>query len=272
MKKLIVLTDLHITAPGERIIGLDPSARLQSVLEAALGAHPDAEAMILMGDLTHHGTVEEYAQLRRLLEFVSIPICAMVGNHDRREAFLQVFPETPVTASGHVQQVRDVGPDHRLICLDTLDGPPYPAGHHAGRLCAARQSWLDDALWGASERVPLVFAHHPPFRTGLPGMDEIMLEDGDRILERLAQAPRAHLFCGHVHRTISGSSRGVPWSMFKSTCHQAPLDLVTVDSSLSIDEPAAYGLLLLTSDGVVAHSEDVGLEAAVARDGLSASA
>jgi hypothetical protein len=47
--------------------------------------------------------------------------------------------------------------------------------------------------------------------------------------------------------------------MFKSTCHQAPLDLIRPDSTLSIAEPAAYGLLLLTKAGVIAHSEDIGL-------------
>lgn len=51
--------------------------------------------------------------------------------------------------------------------------------------------------------------------------------------------------------------------MFKSPCHQAPLDLIRADSSLSIDEPGAYGLLLLARDGVIAHSEDVGLNAPV---------
>jgi hypothetical protein len=34
--------------------------------------------------------------------------------------------------------------------------------------------------------------------------------------------------------------------MFKGTCHQAPLDLIRPDSTLSIAEPAAYGLLLLS--------------------------
>jgi hypothetical protein len=47
--------------------------------------------------------------------------------------------------------------------------------------------------------------------------------------------------------------------MFKSTCHQAPLDLIRPDSTLSIAEPAAYGLLLLSEGGVIAHNEDIGL-------------
>jgi hypothetical protein len=96
-------------------------------------------------------------------------------------------------------------------------------------------------------------------------MDAIPLADGDALLARLARHG-AHLFCGHVHRTISGSTGGVPWTMFKSTCHQGPLDLVTPDSSLAIDEPGAYGVVLLPPGGVIAHSEDVLPDGEVLRD------
>ena len=80
------------------------------------------------------------------------------------------------------------------------------------------------------------------------------------LLDRLADAG-AHLLCGHVHRTISGQSRGVPFTIFKSPCHQAPLDLDSADSTLSTAGPGACGLLLLTAGGVIVHSEDVGLDA-----------
>ena len=116
----------------------------------------------------------------------------------------------------------------------------------------------------------MVFAHHPPYPVGLPGMDAIPLVNGAEVLDLLALYPGSHLFCGHVHRTISGCTRGVPWTMFKSPCHQAPLDLVSHDSSLSVDEPGAYGVLLLTPDGVIAHSEDVGLSGTIGTDGWSA--
>ncbi len=262
MQKLLVMTDIHIVEAGQSIIGLDPLARFNLALSEALRDHPDAAALILMGDLTHHGRPAEYARLASALADLPIPLIPMIGNHDRREAFLAAFPDAPLTAQGHVQTIRDL-PHHRVITLDTLDGPPYPAGHHAGRLCGDRMVWLQAALAGAGDRIPLVFAHHPPYPTGIVGMDAIPLADGTAILDLLAQYPGVHFFCGHVHRTISGSSRGTPWTMFKSTCHQGPLDLLSADSSLSIDEPGAYGVLLLTEDGVIAHSQDVGIGAQV---------
>ena len=45
-----------------------------------------------------------------------------------------------------------------------------------------------------------------------------------------------------------------------------PLELVDPDSSLAINEPGAYGILLLGNDGVVLLSEDVGLDAVATSD------
>lgn len=270
MQKLLVITDTHITAEGGTIIGLDPLVRCRAALAHALSRHPDAAALILTGDLAHRGLPEEYARLAQALAGLPLPVLTMLGNHDRREAFRAAFPDAPRTTSGHVQQILDLL-HHRVITLDTLDGPPYPAGHHAGRLCAARMDWLAAALAGAAGRVPLVFAHHPPFAVGIPGMDAIALAEGEALIALLARHPGAHLFCGHLHRTVSGSRAGVPWTIFKSPCHQGPLDLESPDSSLSIDEPGAYGVLLLPEAGVIAHSEDVLDTPPPLRDASSAS-
>ena len=253
--KIITLTDLHFTSAGEQIIGLDTAARFQQTLTHALTHQSDAVAIILMGDLTHHGTADQYARLAKVIMPLDIPVIPMLGNHDRRDMFLAAFPDTDVTPSGHVQTVVDL-PTHRIITLDTYDENADPL--HSGWMCGARLAWLDQALADAEGRMPLVFTHHPPHAVGLPGMDAIALRNGDDLLARLAGSG-AHLFSGHVHRTISGQAQGVPFSMFKSPCHQAPLDLVHLDSTLSVAEPGAYGLLLLGAQGVIAHSEDVGL-------------
>ncbi|MCF2870180.1 phosphodiesterase [Octadecabacter sp. G9-8] len=255
MQKILLLTDLHLRTRGKTIIGLDPAARLGLALEQALGDHPDAEALILMGDLTHSGKPEEYSALRNILASCTIPVIFMMGNHDARAPFYAEFPDAPKTPQGHVQHIVDL-PDHRIITLDTLDENADP--HHSGVLCTDRLAWLQAALNSTNGRMPLVFAHHPPCDIGLPGMDAIGLRNGSDLLA-LLENKGAHLFCGHVHRTISGQANGIPYAIFKSTCHQAPLDLEAPDSTLSIAEPAAYGLLLLGPNTVTVHSEDIGL-------------
>lgn len=256
MKKLLFLSDLHICVPGETIIGLDTLARLETTLNAAMTAHPDAAALILLGDLTHHGHPDEYSALARILANVDIPVIPMLGNHDRRHAFLAQFPNTPQTPQGHIQQFRDIG-HHRIITLDSLDGPPYATDHHTGKICADRMAFLDNALTTRNGRFAIVCIHHPPFETGIVGMDRIKLDDGADLLTLLARHGNMHLVCGHLHRTIAGSTLGVPWTVLKSPCHQGVLDLVSPNSSLSTDEASAYGLALLTDYGVIIHSEDV---------------
>lgn len=258
MQKIIFISDPHICAPEQTIIGLDPSARLQAALAAATTDHPDAVAIILLGDLTHHGRADEYRELHRILAQTSIPIIPMLGNHDRRAAFFAQFPDAPQTPSGHVQHVLDVA-GHRIITLDSLDGPPYPDDHHAGRICAARRAFLEHALATRAGRHALVCIHHPPFDTGIAGMDAIKLAQGDAFLDLLSSHGNLHLICGHIHRTMSGSTSGIPWSMFKSPCHQGVIDLIAPNAHLSTNEPGAYGLALLADDGVIIHSEDVGL-------------
>ena len=269
MKKLLFISDPHITAPGHTIIGLDPKARMKAVLDAAVADHPDATALILLGDLTHDGSAAAYRVLAELLADVPMPVIPMMGNHDNRETFLTQFPDAPQTASGHIQTVLDIG-HHRIITLDSLDGPPYAPDHHAGRLCPDRRAFLQDALDGRDGRHVLVCIHHPPFDTGIRGMDRIKLADGDSMLDQLAAAGQVHLICGHIHRNMSGSTRGVPWSMFKSPCHQGPIDLASPNSHLSVDEPGAYGLALLGDDGVIVHTQDVGLPSGQVHPGYDA--
>ncbi|MCR8725428.1 metallophosphoesterase [Frigidibacter sp. ROC022] len=256
MRKLLVMTDLHIRAEGQRIIGLDPGARLAEALAHALARHGDAEALVLCGDLTHAGEPAEYQRLRAVLADCPLPVIPMLGNHDNRDAFRTVFPEAPATPEGHVQDVRDIG-ETWLITLDTLIGPPF-GWTHLGRLGPERLAWLDSALAGARDRQVLVCAHHPPMPTGLPAMDSILLEDGAALVDRLlAHDAPAHLILGHLHRTVSGTMRGLPFTVLKGTCHQGPLELVSDDSTLSVDEPGAYGVVLLGPGQVIVHSEDV---------------
>ena len=87
-------------------------------------------------------------------------------------------------------------------------------------------------------------------------MDAYALRDPGRLLAILDDHPQVrHLLIGHIHRTISGSVRGHSYTVFKSTAHQMPMDLVGDDEHASTREPGAYGLVLLGAE-VVVHTED----------------
>lgn len=258
MSRVIVLTDLHITMTPDAHRP-DADAGLARAIRHINAEQAEADLLILTGDLTDKGDAASYAKLARHLESAALPAVLMLGNHDNRKAFVSVFPDAPVCETGHVQRVIDL-PEARLICLDTLNGPPYdyPASH-SGRLCEARLDWMEGQLSGTA--LPcILFMHHPPHDTGFTAMDTIKLLDGPAFYDRLAAHDNvAHIICGHVHRTISGSHRGIPFSVFKSPVGQMPMLFDVMDFHVETPEPPAYGIVDIHPDGITVHTEDFGL-------------
>jgi len=258
MLQFIHLTDTHLVAPGETLYGLDPVVRLEAAVAAINGAHagpgPGQAAFVLItGDLAHWGAPEAYAALAATLDRLALPVHLMIGNHDDREAFRTGFPDTPVDAAGFVQRVVETEAA-RLVLLDTnVPGEPH------GGLCDRRLGWLADRL-GESAAPVLLALHHPPVRTGLRRMDSIALENPDALWEVLAphRDRLRHMLFGHVHRPISGTWRGIPFSTIRGTAHQVAFDLARdpAERVPGSHEPPAYGVLRVQADSVVAHAHD----------------
>lgn len=260
--KLLIFTDLHLVNEGCDIIGLNPAERFREGLDHALQNHPDAARLVLMGDLTHEGRTAQYQQLAQLLEDVPIPITFLMGNHDNRDVFRTIFPQAEATSAGHIQQMVDLG-DACLIALDTLNPKAQP--QHSGTLCEDRLGWLENALAWANGKPVVLAMHHPPIETGFVGMDLIKLQNPAPLLAMLnAYQGEVHVLCGHIHRTISGRAGGVSFTCFKSTCDQQPMPLEPPESSHSVDEPGAYGIVLCGRGGIIAHTEDFAVAAAAA--------
>lgn len=257
MKKLLVFADIHMTVDGTRIGGRDPLSMMRAALAHALARHGDADAIILLGDLVNSGLADEYTRLAEALARVEIPIIPMTGNTDNRDRLLAQFPSTQTTKAGHIQTVLDL-PRHRIITLDTLDAPPYRPTRHAGALCPDRMAWLLRALETRGDRHPVVFAHHPPMKLGLPAHDAIRLTDGAALLELLNEAPGVQLICGHLHRSLSGISRGVPYTIIGSATEEFDLRM-SGEEIIPTDGVGSYGVVLLQKNGVVIHHQNVPL-------------
>ncbi|MER9655878.1 phosphodiesterase [Mesorhizobium sp. M0152] len=252
--KIIQLSDPHLMTPGGLLYGSDPLARLEACLADIGKNHADADLVVISGDLTNDGERAAYAALREKLTEFGPPWRLMLGNHDDRALFLEMFPEA-AAERGFVQSVVD-GSEGRLVLLDTLD-----SGHVEGRLCEARLEWLDERLQEAQDRSVLLFMHHPPFRIHMPVLDEVRLADADAFHEILQRHGNVrHIFAGHVHRLIAGSWRGIPVSTLRSTNHQSALDF---SQSWSLGhEPPAYAVILIDADGVIVHFQDFPIGAA----------
>ena len=251
--KLIHITDTHLVGPGLRLYGLDPRARLDAAVADINRHHADAELAIVTGDLTHWGEADAYRNFLAAMRALRVPYTVLVGNHDRRAPCLDVLPVAPRDANGFVQGWRDT-PRGRLLFLDTLD-----EASHAGQLCDRRLAWCKQALAETPESLPIyVFMHHPPFKVGVHMMDRIALAEAAAFTEvvRPYRARIRHVFFGHVHRPISGSWMGIPFSTLRGTNHQVCLDLSPQAVHLTNHEPPAYAIVLIGEDTVVVHTHD----------------
>ena len=251
MQKIVQITDLHLRAPGAKVLGLDPAERLKSVIHSVNRNHSDADLCVFTGDLTDDGDDQAYALLKDCLTGLEMPYRLLLGNHDSRGGFSRAFPQAHCDENGHIQSAMQVG-GTACIFLDTLD-ENQPG---KGLLCEQRLSWLDDQLASLKGDRLIVFMHHPPFSIGLNWFDGMLLDNGEQIMDRLErQSGLVHIVFGHVHVNTSGIWQGISYSASRGTCHKI-LSELSADQAHYVDGGPAYDILLVDGQKICVHSVD----------------
>lgn len=179
--------------------GEDDSPILRST-RAALAelAAWGAQMIVAKGDLTHHGSADEFALAGRLLAAPGLPVVATRGNHDVRSGHVD---GRPILAAAGIElaaggiAVRDVAGLRVVVADVTLPG------RHPGSFRGVGPAVLDAV---ASAPGPALLAtHHQlqrlPFPTHWP--PGVLGPESGRFLRSLAQAnPRMLVTSGHTHR------------------------------------------------------------------------
>jgi 3',5'-cyclic AMP phosphodiesterase CpdA len=248
--KFVQITDLHLVPDGEELLGFNPLERLSACI-ADINRHREGVSFcVFTGDLTDRGDRQAYGVLRECLEMLELPYHLMLGNHDRRAAFFDTFPHAPRDENGFVQFQLETEAG-RLIFLDTLD-----EGRSAGLYCDQRRAWLSRRLQEANPDPVYLFMHHPPFDIGIPSLDRIKLDDTHAFATVLREsADIRHLFLGHVHRPVSGSWQGIPFSALPGTNHQIAADFESVSPIPYEHSPSAYGIVHLDAEQTTVHTK-----------------
>ena len=251
---LCQISDPHIVPEGVLAYGrIDTPRMLERCVRKIRRLPRIPDAIVVTGDLTDHGTPEEYGLLAELLAPLDMPIFLLAGNHDDRRVLQQTFAWQPHLCGddGFVQYVID---DFavRLVVLDTVI-PAAPGGE----LCPRRLSWLDRVL-ATSDRPTVIAQHHPPFATGMTFMDQMSLAnpcDEAAIVSRYPNVER--VICGHFHRTIQTRFAGTIASVCPSTAHQLVLDLTPGADIRFTFEPSGFQLHLWDGHALVSHGQVV---------------
>ncbi len=251
------ISDTHITDPGERLAGrIDSAACLERTVACIGTLETPPDCVIATGDLTDRGTPASYALLRRLLAPLAMPVYAIPGNHDRREAMRHAFADCAwMPAAAHSPIRYRVALDPLvLLALDTL-----VEGEDHGTLGAAQLDWLAAELDAAAQRPVVVMLHHPPLRSGIAVMDAMRLTDGDRLGELIARHPNVErIVCGHLHRSMHARWRGTVVSVPSSPVEQLVLAFDPGAALATTQEPPGFLLHYRSEDGLISHHVPVG--------------
>lgn len=224
MARLLQLTDLHVVAQGALMSGvLDTRALLRRAVDTLIARLPaigPVDAILLTGDVSDDGSAESYAYARVELARLGLPLLAVPGNHDRREAFRAGFADLAfMPGSDRLDWVSRIG-DATVIGLDSL-----VEGEGGGRLSAASLDRVSEVLGQAGVEPVVIAVHHPPLRTGIQFMDAITLANADALAGRIAGfAGRLWILSGHVHGLYHGWLGGHPVSTALSVCSAFALD------------------------------------------------
>jgi 3',5'-cyclic-AMP phosphodiesterase len=252
------MTDIHIGfAPDERPEELN-RVRFRATLQRILDSPNRPDMMVLSGDITDNGDLDSFEKTAALLAECPFPVWPMVGNHDTREGLVAAFPQV-VLADGFLHYAIEQD-GLRILLLDTLEN-----GRHGGGFCEARAEWLSAQLAAAPDTPTLIFMHHPPVVSGISWMDPL---PGEAWIQRFGATVEGHtqllaIHCGHLHRPLATTFRGIPLCVTPSVAPLVAMDLRPIDADrpdgrdLITTEPATYALHRWDGESLVTHYERV---------------
>jgi len=247
------LSDLHIAGWGKKAYGIAPTAEnLTRCVEHINQLKPKPDLVLVTGDITSKGLMEEVERSARLLDKLQCPYYIIPGNHDDRAALWSVFggQACPSRTDGFLSYVIE-GNDVRLIALDsTIPGAP------GGEICESRATWLDKRLSETEHQPTVIFMHHPPIKCGVNETDIDGFIGADRlgkVFEKYTNIER--VICGHIHLLVHARWRGTVVSTAPSMGMQLGLDLTLQRPSEFILEAPGYQLHYWTPEkNLITHS------------------
>ena len=163
----VFVTDIHVSGLPDAFP--KPCERLARFVDEVLAMNPRPARVVSLGDLAYlHGLPEDYAKSKPLLKKLAdagIELVFAMGNHDRRSAFKESWPEYVAKSlvPGRIVNIVSLGTAD-LVVLDGLQGSDERARTDAGpgqaKLFPDVFAWCKKEL-PKRERPFFVCAHWP---------------------------------------------------------------------------------------------------------------
>ncbi|HEY0884276.1 MAG TPA: metallophosphoesterase [Ramlibacter sp.] len=215
------VTSVRFAAVGDLHVTKDSAGTLRGFFAQASEA---ADVLLLCGDLTDYGTAEEAQVLADELAAVSVPIVAVLGNHDYESGTPQVVADALTDAGVRVLD----GEACEIEGVGIAGAKGFAGGFGRGSLGAwgepAIKLFVQEALNEAMKlesalaklRTPqrIALLHYSPITGTVEGepVEIYPFLGSSRLEEPLLRYPVDAVFHGHAHRgTLEGKTiNGVP--------------------------------------------------------------
>jgi len=258
--KFIHMTDTHLLDGDRLLYGVSPKDRLTACFRHIKTNHPDAAFVVITGDIADNGSYVAYRQLCDTVKEFGLVVFVIPGNHDNINIMRLVLPEF----NGNLNEIEPGTWMPSFITSEScayvfLDTTSHGVDH--GIFDHDQAEILKNCLSNLSTHSIFLFMHHPPFDVGIPAMDMINLLDPEPLYSALVpfKPNIRHIFLGHLHKTIHGTWRGMPFSAIRSTVHQvctkSGSNNLNVDAVACCNETPEYSIVEINSNGVICNAE-----------------
>jgi 3',5'-cyclic AMP phosphodiesterase CpdA len=233
------VSDTHLGGPP------DARARAERIIAHLNAMDPRPDVLLVSGDIADHGTAEEYAEARAVLDAWTGPRALVTGNHDVRSEFVRGLLGRE--ADGPVLHALEL-PGCRVLVLDSLVDAVDGQRQDHGVVGPDQLDWLDRRL-AESDRPTFVSLHHPPLDIGLELMAPILLRDPGPLAQVLGK--HAHVVAtlvGHAHTACASTFAGRPLLIGGGSASTVTMDAEDVPRIWEA-APPSFALHLLHDDG-----------------------
>ena len=238
--QIIHITDTHLlNNSGELFHGTDTEKSFEKVLIQSQHENPNADFVLLTGDISQTGSEESYHLFQSVLKHARMPVYCVPGNHDNPEFLKSIISNCPDESVEVIQFKR-----YALFLVNS-----WQKGRHRGLVSKECLDQIQELLTYQSFDLVVLAVHHPPVLVGSKWLDELGLQNKEEFLRVItSNLSKAVLLCGHVHQEIDLQWQNIRILGTPSTCHQ----YVKNSPHTLIDEHQlpAYRIVNLTQHGL----------------------
>ena len=203
--RLIHLSDIHLTANGQQIWGVEPLVRFNRAIEK-IRLLDEIDAIVISGDLSDDGNLWAYEYIDKTFAKLGLPTYCCPGNHDDLNIFYQKFHPSFYLRN----EVFRLG-KWTFIMLNSVV-PRMSRGYvDTKRLSDMIQSNVNDGPMA-------VVVHHPPIEQE-GWLNRKLLENREEFNNIIFQNCRVKLVLyGHSHCYTNKCINGIVYSSASSIC------------------------------------------------------